>query len=141
MKRNGTFILVISVFILIMFQHANATKKDYYRTYEIIEITENSLTLQDSSGNIVITEKDPEDYKVGYWVRYDKIRKRLRLNRWQDYEVVAISGNRLTLRHKTGDTIIVEKNYTDKYNIGDQVRYDSVDNQLQAGKDSGKLKP
>jgi len=130
------FILVIFIFILIMFQHANASEDDYYRTYEIIEIAENSLTLQDSSGNIVIADKDPQDYKVGYEVRYDKIRKRLRLNRWQDYEVITVSGDEITLKHKTGDTITVKKKYTDIYNVGDFVRYDSVSKKIQREKDS-----
>ena len=131
MKKLGIFVLIITITIFIGFQHSEATKKDYYRTYEIIKITENGLTLQDINSNIITADKDPNNYKVGYSVRYDKIRKRLRLNRWQDYEVVATSGNIITLRHKTGDTITVEKNYTDKYNVGDQVRYDSVDNKLQ----------
>ena len=131
MKKHGMFILVISVFILIVFQYANATKNDYYNTYEIIEITEDGLTLEDSKGNMVIADKDPEDYKVGYKVRYDKIRKRLRLNRWQDYEVIAISGNSVTLQHKTGDIVTVEKNYSDKYYVGDLVRYDSVSKNIR----------
>jgi hypothetical protein len=139
MKKHGMFILVISVFILIVIQYANATKNDYYNTYEIIEITEDGLTLEDSKGNIVIADKDPEDYKVGYKVRYDKIRKRLRLSRWQHYGVIAVSGDEITLMHKTGDTITVKKTYRDKYNVGDSVRYDSVSKKLQLEKDSGQL--
>jgi len=138
MKKYGMFILAF-FFILIVFQQANATKDDYYRTYEIIEISENGLTLQDSSGNTVIADEAPYDYKVGYKVRYDKVRKRLRLNRWQDYEVIAVSGDKVTLKHKTGDTITVKKKYTDKFNVGDLVRYDSVGNKLQQEKDSGQL--
>ena len=139
MKKHGMFIFVISVFILILFQYANASKKDYYSTYEIIEITENGLTLEDSSGNIVIADTNSQDYRVGYKVRYDKIRKRLRLNRWQDYEVSTVSGDEITLKHKTGDTISVKKNYTDKYNVGDLVRYDSVSEKIQREKEFGQL--
>ncbi|MFC1844068.1 hypothetical protein ACFLZ5_04700 [Thermodesulfobacteriota bacterium] len=139
MKKHGMFIFVISVFILILFQYANASKKDYYSTYEIIEITENGLTLEDSSGNRVIADKNPKDYKVGYKVRYDKIRKRLKLNRWQHYGVIAVSEDEITLKHKTGDTITMKKNYTDKYNVGDLVRYDSATKKLQREKDSGQL--
>ena len=61
------------------------------------------------------------------------------MNRWQDYEVIAVSGDKITLKHKTGDTITVKKKYTDKFNVGDLVRYDSVGNKLQQEKDSGQL--
>ena len=139
MKKYGMFILAIPVFILITFQQTNATKNDYYRTYEIIEISEKGLTLQDGSGNIVIADEDARDYKVGYKVRYDKIRKRLRLNRWQDYEVIAVSGDEIILKHKTGDIISVKKKYTDRYSVGDLVRYDSVSKKILREKDSGHL--
>jgi hypothetical protein len=139
MKKLGIFLLIVSIFILIGFEQSEATKNDYYRTYEIVGITDNGLTLQDSSGNIIKADKDPKDYKVGYKVRYDKIRKRLKLNRWQDYEVIAISANKITLQHKTGDTVTADMNYKDKYNVGDLVRYDSVDKKLQPQKDSGQL--
>ena len=138
MKKHGMVILVILVFFLIVSQYATATKKDYYNTYEIIEITEKGLILEDSMGNIVKANKDPKDYKVGYRVRYDKIRQRLRLSRWQHYEVTAVSGNEITLKHKSGDTISVKKNYMDEYTIGDLVRYDSVSKKLEREKGSNK---
>ena len=134
MKKQGIFVLIISITILLGFQLSDATKKDYYMTYEIIGITENGLTLQDNGGNIIDIYKDPKDYKVGYNVRYDKIRKRLRGYRWQDYEVTAVYGEKITLRHKSGDTLTVEKNYKDNFKVGDQVRYDTVDNKLQGEK-------
>jgi hypothetical protein len=134
MKKLGILVLIISIAILMGFQHSHATKKDYYRTYEIIGITENGLTLQDSGGNTIDIDKDPKDYKVGYNVRYDKIRKRLRGYRWQDYEVTAVYGERITLQHKSGDTLTVGKNYADNFKVGDQVRYDSVDDKLQRKK-------
>ena len=134
MKKLEIFVFVISLVIFIGYQDSDAKGENFYRTYEIIGMTENSLTLQDSYDKVIEVNKDPKDYKVGYKVRYDKIRKRLRAYRWQDYEVVAISGDRITLQHKTGDTLTVGKHYADKYNIGDQVRYDSVDNKLQREK-------
>ena len=134
MKKLEIFVFVISLVIFIGYQDSDAKGENFYRTYEIIGMTENSLTLQDSYDNVIEVNKDPKDYKVGYKVRYDKIRKRLRAYRWQDYEVVAISGDKITLQHKTGDTLTVGKYYADKYNIGDQVRYDSVDNKLQREK-------
>ena len=134
MKKLGIFVFLISLFIFIGYQNSDAKSENFYRTYEIVSITENGLTLQDSYDNVIEVKKDPKNYKVGYKVRYDKIRKRLRGYRWQDYEVTAVYDEKITIRHKSGDTLTVEKNYADKYDIGDQVRYDSVDNKLKRDK-------
>ena len=140
MKKIGVIIFVISLFVFSAFQPVEAKRKNYYRTFEVISITENSLTLQDSDGNVIEVDKDPGDHKVGYKVRYDSVRKRLRAYSWQDYEVSAISGDSITLQHETGDMLSVQGNYTGKYDIGDQVRYNSVDNKLQPDKSSGQWK-
>jgi hypothetical protein len=132
MKKLGIVILAFIISFLIGLQHSEATKKDYYKTYEITGITENGLTLRDSSGNIIDIEKDPKDYKVGYKVRYDKIRKRLRGYRWQDYTVTAVDGERVTIEHKSGDTLTVGQKYSDDFKVGDLVRYDSVNKKLKA---------
>jgi hypothetical protein len=137
MKNAGILALIVLFFIFIPFQQSEAKRKNYYRTFEIISITENGLTLQDGDGNVIEVARDPVDYRVGYKVRYDSVRKRLRAYRWQDYEVAAISGGSITLEHKTGDTISVGGNFLGKYEIGDPVRYDSVDNKLQPDEDSG----
>ena len=50
-------------------------------------------------------------FRVGYKVRYNSIRKRLRKYRWQDYEVTVINSDSITLLHKTGDTISVTGDY------------------------------
>ena len=134
MKKLEIFVFVISLVIFIGYQDSDAKGENFYRTYEIIGMTENSLTLRDSYDNVIEVNKDPKDYKVGYNVRYDKIRKRLRGYRWQDYEVTAVYGEKITLRHKSGDTLTVEKNYKDNFKVGDQVRYDTVDNKLQGEK-------
>lgn len=140
MKKFGITILVIFLFIFTAFHHSEAKRKNYYRTFEIIDITENGLTLQDNDDNIIEVDKDPKDYKVGYKVRYDSVRNRLRGYRWQDYEVSAIFGDSITLQHKTGDTLSVGGNYAGKYDVGDQVRYNSVDNKLQPDEGSGQWK-
>ena len=114
MKKLGIIILVLTFTIFAVFQQSDAKSKNHYRTYEIISITENGLTLQDNDGNVIVVNKNPEDYKVGYKVRYDSIRKRLRAYRWQDYKVMAISGDSITLQHKTGDTLPVEGNFSGK---------------------------
>jgi len=140
MKKQVIIILLIFLFSFTAFQPSEAKRKNYYRTFEVISITENGLTLQDSDGNVIEVDKDPGDHKVGYKVRYDSVRKRLRAYRWQDYEVSAISGDSITLQHETGDTLSVQGNYTGKYDIGDQVRYNSVGKILQPDEDSGQWK-
>jgi hypothetical protein len=107
-KKPGIIIFVIFLFIFIAFHHSEAKRKNNYRTFEIIDITENGLTLQDNDGNIIEVDKDPGHYKVGYKVRYDSVRKRLRAYRWQDYKVSAISSDNITLQHETGDTLSVQ---------------------------------
>lgn len=138
MKRLGISILILAYIIFAAYQQSDAKSKNYYRTYEIIDITDKGLTLLDNDGNVLVVHKNPAEYKVGYKVRYDSVRNRLRTYRWQDYTVIAISGDSITLQHKTGDTLSVPGNYATKYNIGDTVRFDSVDDKLLAADDSGK---
>lgn len=137
------FLIVLFIFscgTIWLFFAQEATGKDYYRTFEIIEISETGLTLQDSDGNIIDVEKDSGDFKIGYKVRYDSVRNRLKSYRWQDYRVTAISDKDITLEHETGDILTINGNYSRKFSIGDAVRYDSVDNKLQADDDQTKWK-
>lgn len=138
MKKAGIVVLLSVVFLFTALQQNEAKSRDFYRTFEIIAIGENSLTLRDSDNNVIEVAKDPGDYKVGYKVRYDSVRNRLRDYRWQDYKVIAVNGNSITLQHETGDTLTVKGNYAGKYNIGDLVRYDSVDSKLQLAENSGQ---
>jgi hypothetical protein len=140
MNKLGIIFSVISFFIFISLQHNVAIGKNYYRTFEIIGMTGNILTLQDGDNNVIEVDKGPGNYKIGYKVRYDSVRKRLREYRWQNYEVRAISSKSITLQHKTGDTLSVRGNYVGKYDIGNKVRYNSVDNKFQADDDSGQWK-
>ena len=138
MKKLTVIVLAVSFFIFTAYQQSAAASKNYYRTFEIISLTENGLTLQDSDGNVIEVDKDPGDYKVGYKVRYDSVRKRLRPYRWQDYEVIAVTRSSITLQHEMGDIVTVKGNYANKYNIGDRVRYDSVDSKLQPNETAGQ---
>ena len=99
MKKPGIMIFAIMFCVFTLSQFCEAKRKDYYRTFEIINKTENSLTLQDNDGNIIEVDKDPADYKVGYNVRYDSVRKRLRPYRWQDYKVAEITDSTIILEH------------------------------------------
>jgi len=144
MKKLGMMVLVLSFFIFTGFALGQSVDsgrgKNFYRTFEIIAISGTVLSLQDPDGNVIEVDKDPAGYKVGYKVRYDSVRKRLRPYRWQEYEVVAVSGDSMTLQHKTGDILSVAGYYVNKYNIGDEVRYDSVGDKIQPADDSGQWK-
>jgi hypothetical protein len=138
MKKFGLIFFVLSFFIFTSFQYGEAKRKNYYRTFEIIGINEQGLILQDSDANVIQIDRDPGNFKVGYKVRYDSVRKRLRAYRWQDYEIIALEDDSITLQHKTGDILAIKNNYAGKYAIGALVRYDSVNNKLQPAADSGQ---
>ena len=129
MKKLAILFLVTSLCILWGYQ--NSFARDNYKTYEVIEVYGNSLALRDREGNVIDVDKDPEGYKAGYRVRYDSTRNRLKKYRWQDYGVRDVTDKVITLKHKTGDEISVQGNFSGKYAIGDQVRYDSVDEKIQ----------
>ncbi|MGW8287291.1 MAG: hypothetical protein ACWGOD_03545 [Desulfobulbales bacterium] len=132
MKKSATIIFVFFLLVIIEFQFSEILLgRDYYRTFEIIGISENSLILQDYDGNIIEVDKDSGDYKIGYKVRYDSVRNRLRGYRWQDYTVSAITENSITIQHISGDTLELKGDYTKAFKVGDQVRYDSVGDKLQ----------
>jgi hypothetical protein len=142
MKKLGTTFLILLFFVITGFSgnqsHGGRKGQDFYRTFEIIDIIDDTMVLQDNDGNLIVVDKDPANFKIGYKVRYDSVRKRLRAYRWQDYEVVTISRDSIKLKHKTGDILSVKGNYTGKYEVGDLVRYDSVDSKLQRDDDSGQ---
>jgi hypothetical protein len=133
MNKLTILFIIASLFILCGFQ--NSFAKDYYKTYEVVEILENGLTLKNSAGELITVDKKTEGYKVGYDVRYDKIRNRLKEHRWQDYEVINVTKSAITLQHKTGDELSVQGNFYRKYNKGDQVRYDIIDKKIKLSKD------
>jgi len=140
MQKWWIFLLMLFLCMLTNPLPGEAKSRNYYRTFEVIDTTENGLTLQDSDGNIIEVQKDPGSYKVGYKVRYDSVRKRLRPYRWQDYEVTAVSDSGITLEHKTGDIISVSGNYSRQYKVGDRVRYDAIGNKLQPDENATEWK-
>ena len=132
MKR----LLILAFSILFLLCFANSSFGDtFWRTYEVVAISANSLTLVDSDGIQVEANKDPKDYKVGYKVRYDDVRDVLKKDRWQDYTVRKVSSSSITLVHKTGDTLTLGsgdlKTHLGKFKKADAVSYDSVDKHLK----------
>jgi len=82
MKNVSILFFIALDYILLGYQNSHAM--DRYKTYEVVEVFENGLTLKDNFENLIDLEKDPEGYKVGYKVRYESTRNRLRNYRWQD---------------------------------------------------------
>ncbi len=125
---------VLAILFLLCFA-SSSFGDTYWRTYEVVAISDNSLTLVDSEGTQIEVNKDPKDYKVGYNVRYDDVRDVLKKDRWQDYTVRKVSNSSITLDHKTGDTLTLAsgdvKTHLGKFKKGDMVSYDSAGKHLK----------
>ena len=132
MKRT---LIPVFVLLFLVFGLGSSLGDTYWRTYEVVAKSTDSLTLVDSDGTQVEVNKDPENYEVGYKVRYDDVRDVLKKDRWQDYTVRKVSSNSITLVHKSGDTLKLEsgdlKTRIGKFKKDDKVRYDSVDRHLK----------
>jgi hypothetical protein len=129
-------ILIPTIVILFLFCGLSSSYGDmFFRIYEIVEISDNSLILVDSDGIQIEVNKDPKNYKVGYKVRYDNVRDILKKERWQDYTVIKVSNNSITLKHKNGDILKLDsgdlKSHINKFKKGDAVSYDSIDGHLK----------
>jgi len=128
-------IMPVLVFLVLFCIAGTSFGDTFWRTYEVVAISDNSLTLVDNKGIQVEVNKDPKGYMVGYKVRYDDVRDVLKKDRWQDYTVRKISARSITLVHKTGDTLTLEsgevKTNLNKFKKGDAVRYDSIDKHIK----------
>ena len=132
-------ILIPTVVMLFLFCGLSSSYGNtYFITYEVVAISDNSLMLVGNDGVQREVNKDPKDYKVGYKVRYDSIRDILRKARWQDYAVIKVSSNSITLKHKNGDILKLDsgdlKGHINKFKKGDTVSYDTVDGHLKLAK-------
>jgi hypothetical protein len=107
----------------------------YWRTYEVLAKSDNSLILVNSAGGQIEVFKDPQDYKVGYKVRYDSVRNILKKYHWQDYTVRKVSSSSITLKHKTDDSLTLKsgevKTHFNKFKKGDAVSYDAANKHLK----------
>jgi hypothetical protein len=129
-------ILMSTILILLLISSLELSFGDtYYRTYEIAAISANSLTLVDNDGNQIVVNQAPGDYKVGYKVRYDNVRHILKKERWQDYTVLDVSSDSITLVHMNGDKLTLQsgelKTHISDFKKGDAVSYDSVGKELK----------
>lgn len=128
-------LIPVSVLLFLVFGLGSSLGDTYWRTYEVVAKSADSLTLVDSDGTQVEVNKDPENYEIGYRVRYDDVRDVLKKDRWQDYTVLKVSSNSITLVHKSGEKLTLEsgdlKTHISKFKKDDKVRYDSVDKHLK----------
>ena len=134
MKR----LLIPAIVILFLLTCINSSLgRTFWRTYEVVEISENSLILKDLNyaGGPIEVKNDPTGYKVGYRVRYDGVRDVLRKSQWQDYTVTGASDFSLTIEHKGGEILKFEDGFEGKYKVGDKVSYDANEQDLMLSKD------
>ena len=66
-----------------------------------------------------------------YKVRYDSFRNLLRPYRWQDYEIKTISERELILVNAKNEELVLKNMYGSKFTVGDQVKYDRLNNILK----------
>ena len=114
----------------------NSFGETFWKTYEVVAISGNTLTLVDIEGTQVeVNNKDNIDITVGYRVRYDDVRDTLKKDRWQNYTVRKVSSSSITLEHKTGNTLTLAsgdvKTQLGKFKKGNMVSYDSVGKHLK----------
>ena len=130
------FFLLLSGFFLIVSLNCSTARGDtYWRTYTIVGISGNNITLADKDGNQYLIQEDPKDYKAGYKVRYDSVRHILKKERWQEYKIKKISNETITLKHENGDILKVRNTYGGKFEEGDKVRFDTTSEDMMLSKE------
>lgn len=68
---------IVLLLLLFPLQISHAKQFVHYRTYEIVKVTENSITMRDKEGKEHILNWEPKGLKVGDKVRYDRLRHKL----------------------------------------------------------------
>ena len=135
MGRMVLICLIVFSCVVTAYQQSGARGNDY-RTFEIIAISDGILTLRDSDGNTIEVDRDSEDFRVGYMVRYNardnKLRKGvIRTYDWQEFYVKKLQENRIVLVNDAGENLILENIYGVKVQEGDRVKYDRINNLLK----------
>jgi hypothetical protein len=75
MKRFTPFIISLVFFIFVV---SPAVAKTFYKTYEVVEVTEKTIVLESSGGKKIEIDKSRRPtLKKGDKVRYDKSKDRL----------------------------------------------------------------
>ena len=137
MKKTVFFTILLLAFLAFFHnENARARGKDFYRTYEVAEITDDGIVLQDLDGDRFQVNKDPEGYKVGDYVRYDSVRDILRMSPWQPAKVIKMTDRDVTLLLNNGDeiTVSMKSSYRNKFIEGDAVEYKAATQQIKKSK-------
>jgi hypothetical protein len=129
-------IIVFAVALLIVFVCFNESYarrgKNFYETYDIIEINKDGIVIQDFEGARSQINKDSEGYQVGDRVRYDNTRDRLKKAAWQPAKVISITDRIITLQLSNNEIkeVNMRSGYRNKFQKGDSVKYKDSTGQI-----------
>ena len=127
-------LVILAIALLIIFAgFPNSYAKTYYRTFEVVEITDQGIILKDFEGGRFLVEKDPGDLQVGDVVRYDTVRNRLKKSPWQPAKIVNMTDRTITLQLRSGDTVDVnmKAKYSNNFMKGNQIHYNASTGQIK----------
>ena len=129
-------IIVFAVALLIVFVCFNESYarrgKNFYETYDIIEINKDGIVIQDFEGVKFQINKDSEGYQVGDRVRYDNTRDRLKKAAWQPAKVIRITDRIITLQLNNSEIkeVNMRSGYRNEFPKGDSVKYKDSTEQI-----------
>jgi len=121
--------IIFAVALLLVFPCFNESYarrgKNFYETYDIVEINKDGIVIQGFEGAKLQINKDSEGYQVGDRVRYDNTRDRLKKAAWQPAKVIRITDRIITLQLNNSEIIEVNmrSGYRNKFQKGDSVKY------------------
>ena len=127
-------LIILAIPLLLVFAFLQSSyAKTYYRTFEVAEIQNNGIVLEDFEGGRFLVEKDPRGLKVGDSVRYDTVRNVLKKNPWQPATITNMSNNTVTLKLNSGERqdVKMQNQYRGKFNKGDQIFYKESSGQIK----------
>ncbi len=118
-----------------------------WKQYEVVAADSKNITLKSVLGEELVLDMNNNlylgtrglnigKYKVGDLVRYNASTNRLkkgviRTYDWQDYVVKKITKEQLILLNKNKEELILENTYDIRFNAGDPVKYDRLNNLLK----------
>ena len=127
-------LVILAIALLIIFAgFPSSYAKTYYRTFEVVEITDEGIILKDFEGGTFLVEKDPGDLQVGDVVRYDTVRNRLKKSPWQPAKIINMTDRTISLQLRSGETVEVnmQAKYSNNFMEGDQVHYNASKGQIK----------
>ena len=132
MKRTIVFAVAL-LLVFVCFNESYARRgKNFFKTYDIVEINEDGIVIQDFEGAKLQINKDPQAYQIGDRVRYDNSRNRLKKAAWQPAKIIKITDRIITLQQNNSEIIEVNmrSGYRNKFQKGDSVKYKDSTGQI-----------